>query len=145
MITRINRMGASLALAAAVGLGGCASDSPTPPTTETISSPAPAPEPAPATVETARAPEQPVPDLNTLRGQNDADITLLLGPPQFQRSDSPAELWQYRSNGCILDLFLYPSSTGGLSVDHLETRSDKPEMADPQACFAEVLRIARGT
>lgn len=92
-------------------------------------------------------PGLPVPALDSLAGLGETKITALLGTPHFRRVDAPAELWQYRVNGCVLDLFLYPSGTGALAVDHLETRvltagGRKPE--DRQACFAAMVRAARG-
>ena len=89
-------------------------------------------------------PLEPVPELSSLMGLAVPEIIALLGNPQFQRMDAPAELWQYRQNGCVLDLFLYPSSTG-LSVDHLETRHLKTASGDAQECFAAMVRTARAT
>jgi hypothetical protein len=89
-------------------------------------------------------PSRPVPALESLQGQQGTEITALLGYPHFQRVDAPAELWQYRRNGCVLDLFLYPSSSGALTVDHLETRRLQPNVEDAQACFAIMVQAARG-
>lgn len=36
-----------------------------------------------------------------------------LGPPQFVRRDLQAQIWQYASATCILDLFLYPPPSTG--------------------------------
>src|SRR5262245_27258158 len=36
------------------------------------------------------------------------DVQELLGMPKLVRRDDPAEVWQYRSNACVLDVFLYP-------------------------------------
>ncbi len=88
------------------------------------------------------APLEPVPELGSLMGLAVPEITALLGNPQFQRMDAPAELWQYRQNGCVLDLFLYPSSAG-LALDHLETRHLKTASGDAQECFAAMVRNAR--
>jgi hypothetical protein len=122
--------------------------------TETANLAAPAPEPVdskaaeelPTPVVSAPPPppSPPVPALVSLQGQQSVEIMALLGQPHFQRVDAPAELWQYRRNGCVLDLFLYPSSGGGLAVDHLETRQLKPDAEDAQACFATLVRAARG-
>ncbi len=40
-------------------------------------------------------------------GLDDAALEALLGRPAFRRDDSPALIWQYRSDGCLLDVFLY--------------------------------------
>ncbi len=89
-------------------------------------------------------PLEPVPELGSLMGLAVPEIIALLGNPQFQRMDAPAELWQYRQNGCILDLFLYPSSAG-LAVNHLETRHLKTASGDAQECFGAMVRTARAT
>ena len=68
-------------------------------------------EPETLTPGSTNAPLEPVPELGSLMGLAVPEIIALLGNPQFQRMDAPAELWQYRQNGCVLDLFLYPSST----------------------------------
>ncbi len=147
---------ALLALPALGVLSGCATEETPPPettaqtttasdTTETASLPAPD-EKAPAQPATAPAvPEEPVPALETLQGLDSVAVTALLGQPQFQRVDNPAELWQYRKNGCVLDLFLYPATNGALAVDHLETRHFKDSENDAQSCFAAIVRAARKT
>ena len=101
-------------------------------------------EPQTLTSEATNPPLEPVPELDSLMGLAVPEIIALLGNPQFQRMDAPAELWQYRQNGCVLDLFLYPSSTG-LAVDHLETRHLKTASGDAQECFAAMVRTARAT
>ena len=89
-------------------------------------------------------PLEPIPELGSLMGLSVPEIITLLGNPQFRRMDAPAELWQYRQNGCILDLFLY-SSSAGLAVNHLETRHLKTASGDAQECFAAMVRTARAT
>ena len=91
------------------------------------------------------APETPIPAIETLRGLEAGKVTLMLGEPQFQRIDSPAELWQYRLGGCVLDLFFYPSSSGEMAVDHLETRHFDNSTSDPQGCFTQLVRAVRHT
>jgi len=144
-------------------LAGCAGDEP--PVTENAELPVAAPErtvtgsatiPPLAEERTAATqpaaptePAIPVPALDSLSGVGGAEVTALLGAPHFRRVDAPAELWQYRVNGCVLDLFLYPTSAGTLTVDHLEARivdGDRAKEAEtPQACFAAMVRAARGT
>ena len=84
------------------------------------------------------------PSLTSLIGRTQLEIQAALGSPQFQRFDVPAQIWQYRQNGCVLYLFLYPSSRG-LSVSHLETRDHVYAGNDQHKCFAEILRAARNT
>ena len=54
-------------------------------------------------------------------GLSDAQVTGMLGKPQFLRQDASSELWQYRGDGCVLHLFLYRDKDG-LRVRHAEMR-----------------------
>ena len=177
---RLRGVGALL-LACGLILGGCAGDAPPAPKTAAApaaeadgpgpgSGPGSGPGPVGAGLGTipqfeserwqaarpaksANPAETPVPALTSLAGLDDIKIMALLGAPHFKRTDAPAELWQYRLNGCVLDLFLYPASGGGLAVDHLETRVLESESAPPtgprsgdgQACFAAMVRAARAS
>jgi hypothetical protein len=67
--------------------------------------------------------KQVYPKLNSLMKLTGKQIHILLGTPKFKRSDSPAEMWQYNSKNCTLDLFLYENlATSIHSVAHYETR-----------------------
>ena len=41
-----------------------------------------------------------------LIGQNQERLIRLLGVPSFKRRDPPAEVWRYRDQSCLLDLYL---------------------------------------
>ena len=56
------------------------------------------------------------------KGLSSREVRSLLGTPVFLRRDAPAELWQYRSRACTLDLFLYDSGLGDQRVDHWVVR-----------------------
>ncbi len=60
-----------------------------------------------------------VPELGKLAGLGEAELVAMLGQPDFRRNDPPAEIWQYRSADCVLDIFLY-SEAGGYRVVHSE-------------------------
>ncbi|MGO8916645.1 MAG: hypothetical protein ACLQJR_12130 [Stellaceae bacterium] len=98
--------GAALAL-----LAGCSAAAPEPPGAAT-QLPA-APEPAMA------AAAQPL--MRPLTGLSAKEVVALLGEPDFRRAEPPAELWQYRSADCVLDLFLY-GDAAGVHVIYSETR-----------------------
>jgi len=49
----------------------------------------------------------PVNDLRELIGLERQQLQARLGDPALRRRDAPAEIWQYRSALCVLDLFLY--------------------------------------
>ena len=74
---------------------------------------------------------------DSLIGLNSHEIGLLLGSPHFKRRDTAAQIWQYRSGGCVLSLFLYPSSKG-LSVSHLDTRSHIDKSISSKKCFTNI-------
>jgi hypothetical protein len=85
---------------------------PEPPPTITsseLASPA-APAPAPATTIAAVSPalaRVPLKDVRELIGLGPSELQARLGDPALRRRDAPAEIWQYRSPLCVLDLFLY--------------------------------------
>lgn len=71
-------------------------------------------------------------NLAVLKGLTSTEVKAMLGQPSFMRRDKPAEIWQYRNNVCILDLFLYPEEAGP-SVAHYAVRST--HQASEDSCF----------
>lgn len=62
----------------------------------------------------------------------------LLGDPTLVRRDGDAEVWQYRSTGCVLDLFIYGQPK---RVEHVDLRNRGEGAPDAvRACFAAMLR-----
>lgn len=53
-----------------------------------------------------------------LKGMSAESVVKALGRPAFTRSDSPAEIWQYRAKACTLDLFVYDGT-----ISHYAVRS----------------------
>jgi len=78
-----------------------------------------------------------------LLGLDDQEITELLGKPKFERSEPPAKIWQYQSDECFVDLFLFEEA-GDLTVDHVEVRGKQVEKTDEKICFASILKAANG-
>ena len=62
----------------------------------------------------------------------------ILGDPTFKRRDRSVRVWQYRDEGCILDLFLYPKPTE-YKVTHYEFRSASDAKISGQGCFERLL------
>jgi hypothetical protein len=62
----------------------------------------------------------------------------LIGRPDFVRRDGPAQIWQYRSNACILDLFMYGATTDK-TVKHAELRGGTIGKGPSRGCFAKLL------
>jgi hypothetical protein len=100
-------------LIASSGLAACRTPPPAIVALPSATAEAPAPPAEPAA---ARVPELPV-----LTGLGPAELVALLGEPDFRRRDPPAELWQYRSADCVLDVFLYGEG-GSYRVVRSETR-----------------------
>jgi hypothetical protein len=79
------------------------------------------PTPPSAAVATATAPIAGTPAPRNLTGLSATEVVALYGEPDFRRVEPPAELWQYRTVDCVLDLFLY-RDRGGFHVVRSETR-----------------------
>lgn len=101
------------------------------PTTEVATAP---PDPAPA--------EAPLP--RTLVGLSREKVTELLGRPHLRRRDDPAELWHYRTDACVLHLFIYENGGAAApTVAHVEivVRDGAPVSRDD--CLASVIGESR--
>jgi hypothetical protein len=89
----------------------------------------------------------PLPDMRPeqLLGLSAEQLTDLLGPADFARSDGPAEIWQFRDPDCVLDVFLYMDpQRGAYGVEHVEGRDHDVVRAADQRCVAALLRARRG-
>lgn len=60
-----------------------------------------------------------------LKGLNPVQVKAILGVPGFTRRDNPAEIWQYRAQGCTLDVFFY-DSVSGKEVQFYSVRGQEP-------------------
>ena len=140
---------------AAAPAGTDASDAAGPPAevsaTPSAAMPAAAvPAPSEPEVRTAAVPPEPAPPAPAvLRGLSGEQLTRLLGAPHFRRVDDPGALWQYRGEGCILDVFLYADGPV-YRVTHFEFRRPDGRTAaeadaaatghgDPERCFAALV------
>ena len=61
------------------------------------------------------------------------ELLARLGRPNFTRHDPPAEIWQYRSADCVLDVFLYPEADD-LHVAHAVTRDPTSMKTNAVVC-----------
>jgi hypothetical protein len=77
-------------------------------------------------------------DPEALIGREAGEIRRALGPPQLVRRDAPAEIWQYRGESCVLDLFLYEEART-LRVAYLEARDEEAQAVSARSCLASVL------
>jgi hypothetical protein len=62
-----------------------------------------------------------LPDPRELVGLAARELERRLGSPSLRRREPPAEVWQYRTAGCVLHVFLYPGAAGP-AVSHVEAR-----------------------
>lgn len=80
------------------------------------------------------------PNAQSLIGLSAAETEDAFGAPAFKRKDPPAEIWQYLSDSCRLDLFLYRKGDA-VTITHLDARdAKKPGASAPaDACLNSVL------
>ena len=82
-------------------------------------------------------------DPERLVGMGHAGLIGLLGAPVFLRNDAPAQLWRYRHESCVLDLYLY-SERGkpgiGFRVRHYDVRSRSSAKITARECLAALLK-----
>jgi hypothetical protein len=81
--------------------------------------------------------------LGTLQGLRPVDIVRQFGQPDFRRTEPPAELWQYRTADCVLDIFLY-AEPDGFHVLHAEVRGRGGAVASRGGCFEEAAPLPAG-
>jgi hypothetical protein len=77
----------------------------------------------------------PPPGLGRLIGQNAAGVTALLGPASLDRTEGPARLLQFIRPPCVLDVFLYPGTSGAVVVRTAAARKPDGARMDPGACL----------
>lgn len=77
-------------------------------------------------------------DPKRLFGLDGNRVAVLLGPASFVRRDGPAEVWQYRADACVLDVYLYRES-GALTVAHVDLRKRAKATPPPRRCFRDML------
>jgi hypothetical protein len=61
------------------------------------------------------------------------DVEGLLGRPTFVRRDGPAQIWQYGTQACTLNLFFYRDGAV-LKVRHFEFRDRSADLAPAGGC-----------
>ncbi len=103
----------------------------------------PAAPPQPPAESEALAALPPEPAINDdpqqLIGMGPASLNAFLGAPELIRREAPASLWQYRADGCVLDVVLYPDRSGD-KVTYLEAREDGATKMAPRTCLNRLLR-----
>ncbi|MEE8393419.1 MAG: hypothetical protein V3R66_03675 [Rhodospirillales bacterium] len=87
----------------------------------------------------------PAPGPDQLIGMAGGSLSTILGEPSFKRRDNPAEIWQYRGEDCVLDIFLYKEMDGAIyRVDHVEARTRNVVSVTLPECYSSLLRERAG-
>ena len=82
-------------------------------------------------------------DPQQLYGLDSGALGTLLGQPSLIRNEAPAEIWQYRSQTCVFDIFFYESADQP-RVTYIEARDDSAQRIDARGCLNELLRARMG-
>lgn len=83
-------------------------------------------------------------DPDEMMGLGRKAVQALLGKPGLVRREAPAEVWQYQSGGCVLDVFLYQASAD-FQVVYLEARTGQAIDTAAATCLGAVLDRRRAT
>lgn len=67
------------------------------------------------------------------------DLSSILGKPAFIRREMAAVVWQYRTEACVLDLFLYELNHA-LAVTYYEFRPRRDAELARDDCFVSLLQ-----
>lgn len=80
-----------------------------------------------------------------LMGMGPDDLQHLFGHPQLVRNETGAEVWQYRAQACVLDLYLYPQESAGtpLRVTYLEARDRSAASLATDPCVSALMTEKR--
>ncbi len=70
-----------------------------------------------------------------LMGKAPRALSATLGEPALMRKEDPAQVWQYRGRGCVLDFYVYDGK-----VTYIDSRSRNGGSAEPGACLRDVHR-----
>jgi len=77
-------------------------------------------------------------DPKELIGLDHATVRRALGDPTRIRTELPAQVWQYVTGDCVVDLYLYQQS-GAMKVTYIEARSHTAEAAPTGRCLKSLL------
>lgn len=130
-----------LAILPALGLGACATDgaqlSPER-NAGAVSSLQPALSNVPYIPAGPAGAEQRRIDPSELVGLNAGMIEAKFGAPTLLRRDGPAQIWQYRASGCIVDVFLYRTPAQEDEVTYVDLRGPKAEAGQGPVCLGSL-------
>lgn len=81
-------------------------------------------------------------DLPPLIGLGSREVESLFGAPRFVRRDGPAQIWQYGTDACTVNLFLYRDGPM-LRVRHVELRHRSADLATSGGCEGAVVSMVQ--
>jgi hypothetical protein len=70
-----------------------------------------------------------------LQNKPPAEVRQRLGAPSLTRREPPAEVWQYGSTSCVINIVFYPTPSGSLSAEWLESRTLDGAPMDKDSCL----------
>jgi hypothetical protein len=77
-------------------------------------------------------------DPNELVGLDNITVRRALGDPLRIRNEQPAQVWQYSTGDCIVDLYLYKQA-GAMTVTYVEARSHTAQSEPTARCLKSLL------
>ncbi|MES1150651.1 MAG: hypothetical protein ABUL54_02055 [Dongia sp.] len=113
------------------GTDAFSAEAPAPKPTPLAATPAVAHDIAPASLHLSGDPKE-------LVGLDHVVVRRALGEPLHVRNEMPAQVWQYATGDCIVDLYLYDQD-GVWTVTYVEARSHTAESAPTARCLKSLL------
>jgi hypothetical protein len=78
-------------------------------------------------------------DPKELLGLDHTALRRTLGKPAQLRHEFSAQVWQYVTGDCVVDLYLYDDDSGALKVTYVEARSRTAEPTPTTRCLKSLL------
>jgi hypothetical protein len=78
-------------------------------------------------------------DPQELIGLDHTALRRVLGKPAQTRNEMTAQVWQYVTGDCVVDLYLYDDESGALKVTYVEARSRTAEPTPTARCLKSLL------
>lgn len=78
-------------------------------------------------------------DPKELLGLDHSALRRALGKPAQVRREFSAQVWQYVTGDCVVDLYLYDDDAGALKVTYVEARSRSAEQKPTARCLKSLL------
>ena len=75
-----------------------------------------------------------------LEGTPPSNVRALLGEPELRRTEPPAEVWQYRTDRCVADIYLRQEGAAQRVV-YIETRSPNAATVPAAGCLQDIATV----